>query len=165
MLTELTIQKKGKKELPLDHQQLYALGLKHVQRLSNRLWTDYNVHDPGITILELLCYALTDLGYRAAYPVNDLLATEKENAANMAGQFFTARQIFPNRALTRNDYRKLLIDLDGVKNSWIDPHRQSLFADTLAGKLYQEHPGLEGIEEVSLAGLYEIGRASCRERV
>ncbi|WBY09532.1 hypothetical protein PIB19_09655 [Sphingomonas sp. 7/4-4] len=40
-------------------------------------WTDYNAHDPGVTLVELLSYALTDLGYRATLPVADLLAGAK----------------------------------------------------------------------------------------
>ena len=156
MLSELIIPKKSAREFALDQKQLYALGLKHVQDLSSRIWTDYNVHDPGITILELLCYSLTDLGYRASYPVKDLLASETGNAEKMAGQFFTARQIFPNRALTNRDYRKILIDLDGVKNAWIFNHRQSYFADTVLGELRKDDPGLEGIEEIILSGLYDV---------
>lgn len=31
-------------------------------------WTDVNTHDPGITVLELLAYALTDLEYRHVAP-------------------------------------------------------------------------------------------------
>jgi hypothetical protein len=37
---------------------------KHIVSLSSELWTDYEIHDPGITIMELLCYAITDLEYR-----------------------------------------------------------------------------------------------------
>ncbi len=39
-----------------------------VQRAMTRLvpdWTSHNTHDPGITVLELLSYALTDLQYRS----------------------------------------------------------------------------------------------------
>ena len=50
-------------------------------------WTDHNVHDPGITTLEMLGYALTDLGYRASFPIQDLLAGESDNAASMREQF------------------------------------------------------------------------------
>jgi hypothetical protein len=156
MLAELIIPKNKKKELALDHKQLYALGLRHVQELSSKIWTDYNVHDPGITILELLAYSLTDLGYRSNYPVKDLLATEKDNEENMANQFFTPRQIFPNRALTLNDYRKILVDLEGVKNGWISRHDLSYFADTVIGELRNDNPGLDGIEEVKIAGLYDV---------
>ncbi len=31
-------------------------GIKHIEKLSGNIWTDYNTHDPGITLLEALCY-------------------------------------------------------------------------------------------------------------
>src|SRR5438552_326933 len=135
MLSQLTIPKDRTSEAALDQEQLFAVGLDLVQRLASRIWTDYNVHDPGITTLELLCYALTDLSYRAEFPVKDLLASETNNADETANQFFTARRILPNRALTLLDYRKLLIDLAGVKNAWLQPAALSYYADTVAGKL------------------------------
>ena len=49
-------------------------GIELVQALSANNWTDYNLHDPGVTILEQLCFALTELGYRAGFPVKDQLA-------------------------------------------------------------------------------------------
>lgn len=156
MLRQLTITKNAAQEAALDQQQLYAIGLKHVQRLASRIWTDYNVHDPGITILELLCYALTDLSYRASYPIQDLLASKSGNAEAMTAQFFTARQILPNRPLTVSDYRKLLIDLKGVKNAWIQPASLSYYADTVKGELLRENPGLPGIAEIGLSGLYSV---------
>src|SRR5512137_297475 len=111
MAFELTIPASKPVEPAFDQRQLYALGLEHARRLSRRVWTDYNVHDPGVTTLELLCYALTDLSYRASFPVADLLATASGNPASMQAQFFSARTILPNRAWTLLDYRKLLIDL------------------------------------------------------
>ena len=48
----------------LNFQVLRDIGIKRLQALSSDLWTDYNLHDPGVTILEVLCYAITDLGYR-----------------------------------------------------------------------------------------------------
>lgn len=135
MLSQLTIPKHRNAPIALNHQQLYAIGLNHIQQLSSRIWTDYNVHDPGITTLELLCYALTELGYRASFPIEDLLASEQDNAAKMQQQFFTARQILPNRALTLLDYRKLLIDRPGVKNAWISPSPLIYYADTRTGAL------------------------------
>ncbi len=151
-----TIPKKNTAETALDHHRLNAIGLGHVQRLSRRIWTDYNVHDPGITILELLCYALTDLGYRASFPIADLLASGSDNATEMRKQFFTARQILPNRPLTKPDYRKLLIDIKGVKNAWLDPVTQSYYADTARGELLRENPGKPEIREIQLSGLYSV---------
>ena len=57
---------------PLEHPGMdYALlrdeGIKAIAKLAGNRWTDYNSHDPGITILETLCYAITDLSYRLAF--------------------------------------------------------------------------------------------------
>ena len=124
--------------------------------IRDSLWTDHNIHDPGITTLELLCYALTELAYRSRFPVEDLLAAAEKNAENMAAQFFTPRQILPNRALTERDYRKLLIDLPDVKNAWIYPVAPVLFADTLHGELLHEDPHTPGVREVRIAGQYGV---------
>ena len=140
----------------LDQSQLFALGLDDVRRFSRQLWTDHNTHDPGITILELLCYALTDLSYRAQFPLEDLLATPTDNAQNMAAQFFTAREILPNRPLTVADYRKLLIDLPEVRNAWISPHPLRYFTDTIHKRLWRDDPGTFGIRPVNSHGVYDI---------
>ncbi|MEM6726783.1 MAG: hypothetical protein AAF598_22285, partial [Bacteroidota bacterium] len=50
-----------------DYAFLRAEGIRLAQQLSGKIWTDYNHHDPGVTLLEQLCYALTDLGYRTDF--------------------------------------------------------------------------------------------------
>lgn len=141
----------------LDHLSLFALGLDHVRALSGRVWTDHNIHDPGITTLELLAYALTDLGYRASFPIADLLASRTGNEAAMGSQFFTARQILPSGPLTTADYRRLLIDVVGVKNAWIRPAAETLWADTRLGVLLRQPPAdMTGIVRVELRGLYAV---------
>lgn len=152
MLLAPTIPKDPNSELALNHELLYAAGLKHVQRLADRIWTDYNVHDPGVTTLELLSYALTDLSYRASYPVPNLLATATSNTP----EFFTARRILPNRALTLLDYRKLLIDLKGVKNAWLQPAALTYYADTVHGTLSGKKSNKPGIKPVNILGLYDV---------
>ena len=156
MIAQLTLPPAYPNPTGLDQQQLYALGLQHIQRLASRIWTDYNVHDPGVTTLELLCYALTDLSYRASFPLQDLLASASDNARNMQEQFFTASRILPNRPLTCLDYRKLLIDLKGVKNAWLKPAPFTCYADTITGQLLAEDPHLPGIHEVQVAGIYKV---------
>lgn len=140
----------------LDVQRLQALGLEHIRRLARRLWTDHNVHDPGITSLELFSYALTDLAYRAGFPIEDLLATGTDDAAGMARQFFTARRILPNRSLTEADYRKLVIDLPGVKNAWIEAVPFTLYADTVRRELRRTDPGTPGVRKVTVRGRYRV---------
>lgn len=120
-----TILPKGISEFPeyLDFERLRAEGLQHIADLSGRIWTDHNVHDPGITILEALCYALTDLGYRTNLPDTDLFARDPLTRAKAIpdDNFATAADILGSNPLTLLDYRKLLIDIDGVRNAWIEP--------------------------------------------
>ncbi|MFO0795312.1 MAG: hypothetical protein U0586_14775 [Candidatus Brocadiaceae bacterium] len=82
------------------------------------MWTDYNIHDPGITILEALCYALTDVAYRAGWDINDLLMPEP-NKPFSKQPFFTAREILTVNPWTPDDFRRLLIDLESVRNAWV----------------------------------------------
>lgn len=99
---------------------LRAKGLEYIQKLGSRLWTDYNIHDPGITILEALSYAITDLGNRCSYDIKDLLASPFSKTEDQKRQgFFTAREILTINPWTNRDFRKLLIDIDGVKNAWL----------------------------------------------
>lgn len=123
----LTIPKKSSFPPYLDFSQLRAAGIRHIENLGSDLWTDYNVHDPGITILEALCFALTDLGYRTNFDFKDLL-TRSSQAKNEEGKtifqlpfddnFFTAAEVLSCNPVTINDLRKLLIDIPGVKNAW-----------------------------------------------
>lgn len=156
MISELTLPKHKVDEVAQDYQALYDIGLQHVQNLAQRIWTDYNVHDPGITTLELLCYALTDLSYRASFPIEDLLASEKDNAKEMEKQFFTARQILPNRPLTVADYRKLLIDLPGVKNAWLHLAIKTYYANMEKRELQWQNDSLPDTMPVKVAGLYDV---------
>ena len=106
---------------PEDFSFLRAEGVKFIEKLAGKVWTDYNTHDPGITLLEAFCYAITDLGYRTGFPVKDILALpEKENTAGKDFQY-TAEEILPAAPLTIDDYRKLIIDTTGVRNAWIEP--------------------------------------------
>ena len=100
-----------------DYEFLRTQGLKYIENLSHKLWTDYNAHDPGITILEVLCYAITELGYRTSFKIEDLLTRENGDIQN--NTFFPAKEIMTNAPLTELDYRKLLIDVEGINNAWI----------------------------------------------
>src|SRR5687767_15487411 len=116
----LIIQKNRKLPPSQDYDLLRREGLQHIENLSHALWTDYNTHDPGITILEALCYAITELGYRSRFDMKDLLTGVNGNT--VPGQtFFTAKQILTVNPLTKNDYRKLLIDIEGIQNAWMIP--------------------------------------------
>ena len=57
-----------------DYYRLRREGIGFIEKMGSVLWTDYNTHDPGITILEALCYAITDLAYRTGWDIKDILA-------------------------------------------------------------------------------------------
>jgi hypothetical protein len=101
-----------------DFAALRSKGLEYIQNLSSSLWTDYNEHDPGITILEALCYAITELGYRTSLPMRDLLASS-DGSIPGSQTFFTAKKILTQSPLNIDDYRKMLIDIQGVQNAWL----------------------------------------------
>ncbi|MFV0436028.1 MAG: hypothetical protein ACK5PS_01345 [Desulfopila sp.] len=105
-----------------DYYRLRREGIGFLAEMASPYWTDFNTHDPGVTILESLCYAITDLSYRLDWPIGDLLtpAVTAEGASPFPGQaFFTAREILTVNPLTTDDFRLLLIDLAGVRNAWL----------------------------------------------
>ena len=59
----------------LNYAGLRAEALELLGRLCGDQWSDFNSHDPGITILEQLCFALTELAYRSQWSMEDLLST------------------------------------------------------------------------------------------
>lgn len=144
-----TIPKNPALPSSMDFEQLRQLGLQQIERLSSAYWTDYNSHDPGITILEALCYAITELGYRAKFEIKDLLA-------DASGQtFFTARQILTSAPWTIADYRKLLVDIKGINNAWLLPEGKQevpLFIHCEQDKLQYEKTD----QPLSLQGLYTV---------
>lgn len=99
---------------------LLKVALEKIQHLAGDTWTDYNEHDPGITILEQLAYALTELGSKAALPIKDLICKENGSIDGLENIFFTAAEILTSSPVTLKDYRKLLIDtFQEINNVWI----------------------------------------------
>ncbi|WP_196294120.1 hypothetical protein [Hymenobacter ruricola] len=140
-------------DLPLpagqDYAALRAEGLRHLQRLSGLVWTDYNDHDPGVTLLEALCFALTDVSYRAALPMADLLAVPPLARADNR-LLVPPHQAFANHPVTLDDYKKLVLDRfhGQVENAWVtllprDPGQPAAAAGhyRVALELYPEPPG------------------------
>ncbi|NEN96951.1 MAG: hypothetical protein F6K50_15855 [Moorea sp. SIO3I7] len=158
MTENLTISNAPPEHPGMNFALLRQEGIKHIERLGGKLWTDYNTHDPGITILEQLCYAITDLSYRLDFEMKDLLAPAPgEKTGENRKQFFTAREILTVNPLTINDYRKLLIDIDGVKNAWVKPIKNSqppIYYDSLLHTLTFE--ASKRTKQVNLNGIYRV---------
>ena len=63
----------------MDYSALRESGMELIRRWAGESWTDHNVHDPGITILEACSYAMTELGLRLQLDVADLLRSGESN--------------------------------------------------------------------------------------
>lgn len=165
----LTISNKESFAKSQDFEFLRVEALQYLQNISGKIWTDYNSHDPGVTILEVLCYALTDLGYRSSFPIKDLLAPRLDESSPFP-QFFTAAQILPNGPVTFQDYRKIMIDTEvvsigddgckyaGVKNAWIEQKKHqevNVYVNRKKGQL-DFIPEPLSIEPLDLKILYSI---------
>lgn len=121
MAENVSISRNNYPDPVTDFFALRRRAIELAQRLSGKEWTDYNEHDPGVTIIEQLCYAITDLGYRTSYDIRDLLAGQPDYTGENKDTFFTIDKVLPCRALTIDDWRKLILDqVEEVRNVWID---------------------------------------------
>ena len=50
--------------------------LEEVHRLSGKVWTDFNAHDPGVTLVDIANYALTEMDYKLGFGTMDYLTGE-----------------------------------------------------------------------------------------
>lgn len=100
-----------KDQLPL-HQDFTALkekALGYIQSHIGYEWTNFNPSDPGITILDQICYALTELGYCTDFSIPDIL-TNSNGKIEIEDQFYLPAEILTTAPYTINDYKKYLID-------------------------------------------------------
>ncbi|WP_315817948.1 hypothetical protein [Paraflavitalea speifideaquila] len=114
-------------------------GIQLIQQLAAATWTNHNLHDPGITLLETVCYALTEAGLQAGA---DSTFDSKEDIytyiANLltSGQqttpqdFFTCSQVLPSSPVSLTDFQKVLLDHPVIKRAWV-----SVISGTPAGRL------------------------------
>lgn len=104
------------------YHQLQEKMLNELQNSAGEVWTDYNPHDPGLTIGEALNYALTELDYRLRFGLEDYLVPASGVFKPQEMGLFTPIQVFPVSPVTGGDYRKLLTDgVEEVENVWIYP--------------------------------------------
>ena len=98
-------------------------GVSRAQDASREIWTDYNVHDPGVSLLELFCYALTELDYRADFPVADLLV-DADGHLNLKAQALAApADALPTWPVTRGDWVAALSNESAsVSRVFVRPH-------------------------------------------
>jgi hypothetical protein len=133
-------------------------GLTHIGQLSGNLWTDHNVHDPGITVLEVLCYALTDLGYRNQFDASALFARKPIEFNQPDDNFFSPAEILSVNPLSLNDFKRLMLEVPGVRNAWLVPAKNQeldINIDRPGAKLTFK-PVSDPNHELKIKGLYDV---------
>ena len=116
------IKRRERQQLEGGFDSLRREGIKLAQQLSGQQWTDYNLHDPGVTILEQLIYAITDLIYRADFAVEDYLVNEAGEIDFEQQALHRPEQIFACRPTTLLDYRKAILnEVSELDNVWLIP--------------------------------------------
>jgi|GEM_PF-411915 len=165
-----TISREAILEPGAEYEALRTEAIAMVQSMAGDIWTDYNYSDPGVTIIEQLAYALTELSYRASLPVADILAEPNGDRLQLHRHgLFPASSILTCNPVTIADIRRLIIDrVAGVANIWIEPDRTRECEDNVAG-LYSmsilpcpgDHDPSELIGEVRRC--YVAHRALCED--
>ena len=92
-----------------DFRSLKQEGIGFIREYTGNEWTNLNASDPGITILDQLCYALTELGYCNDFSVGDIL-TEPNGRLKTDNNFYLPEKIITTSPVTIDDYRKYIID-------------------------------------------------------
>lgn len=130
----------------LDIEVLRNIAIERISKMSGSIWSDYNATDPGITIIEALCFSILDLGYRMTFDIRDLLTEEGQKNPLYEDVFYEPYQVLPSAPLTIDDYRKLILEnIDGIKNVWLKTADKAI-------KLSEDVGGEEG----KIKGFYDV---------
>ncbi len=161
MTEEIYIEKKAETQEPSDYQELREAALKTVRQLSGNLWTDYNDHDPGITIMDAFNYALTELHYKLSFPVEDYLTNTGSNFNPNDFGLFLPVQVYSTAPVTTSDYCKLFFDrIPEIANIWLrpSPHRLPGTLDIIVDLSPSADPLKRSKTEAKIRKLYNENR-------
>lgn len=131
---------------------LREAGMGWIRLWASDSWTDHNVHDPGITMLEAYSYAMTELGLRLELDMADLI---KSGEAVAAPQLVPAHLALPMGPVNAADLRRVLLDHPLVSDAQIfEPadNEVPFYAAPLADPPFTYAPGADRIRP---SGLYE----------
>ncbi len=98
------------------YERLRRQSVDMLQRLSGERWTDYNAHDPGVTMLDLLNNALEELRYKLDFPLPDYLVDRSTGRIPFDRMgLLPFDDLLRDSIVTPHDYEKLMVDnLPGV---------------------------------------------------
>lgn len=138
----------------MDYSALRERGMEWVRLWAKDSWTDHNIHDPGVTMLEACSYAMTELGLRLDLDVADLL---RSGEARGAPELEPGHRVLPVGPVSAADLRRVLLDHPLVSDAQIfqPSHSEIAFYELPA----TSSPPLTfsaGTPRVRPDGLYEV---------
>lgn len=102
------------------YSRLQKQTLEEVQHLSGKVWTDFNAHDPGVTLADIANYALTEMDYKLGFGLADYLTKEGENFHSEHFGLFPPGEVYTTAPVTTEDYRRLFFShVPQLENVWV----------------------------------------------
>ncbi|MHC0447942.1 hypothetical protein ACWA1F_21220 [Flavobacterium sp. 3-218] len=122
--------------------------IDYIQNHIGNQWTNFNPSDPGMTILDQVCYAMTELGYCTDFSIPDIL-TDSTGKMQIENQFYLPYKILTTAPYTIDDYRKYIIDgIEDVYNAVITTYKDNVLPFSRVYQIYLYiNPDITGTEK------------------
>lgn len=148
------------KSAAMDFNELKETAIRHIQEIGHKNWTDFNVHDPGVTILESLCFALSDLSYKTGFNVVDLLTKSGESTPTLGDSLYSPEEILSNNPIGIDEYRKMILEnVPGLRNVWMKPRSIDFDIPDEYSEVFKDET-----LKISIRGYYDVFvEPECRE--
>ena len=92
-----------------DYALLQEQSIAMIQQLAGNQWTDYNEHDPGVTLLDSINYALLELKYRLGFDFSSYLADPLTGQLDLEEVGLKpASEVLAPAVVTPSDYEQLI---------------------------------------------------------
>lgn len=110
------------------YRKLQDQTLERLTALSGNVWTDFNIHDPGITISDYLNYALYDLHYRLQFALDAYLFASTAHRDYLQKGLFPKEELYVRRtdATDAGDVRKSIVTEADYEKLIGEKHRDTL---------------------------------------
>jgi len=128
----------------LDLQALRQDAISRIQKYSGQVWTDHNIHDTGIAIIEQLCFAIADVSYQFSQ------LTDHKTLSNSLGNspYFGPNRIEQNNFITFQDFTQRVMEHPGIYkvfyiNSISNPTVKGLYDMVVFTESYTDQNDIE----------------------
>lgn len=118
---------------PLGFSDLRQVAIQAAQDASGQIWTDYNLHDPGVTLLEQTCFALSELVYQARHDMRDLMTAGDDRFKTEELALFDPRSMLATGPVTCADMAAWLSEQADIASATVtlDPSHPGLYKITV----------------------------------